>query len=74
MAKMLALAFAILSEIKAAKAPAAVTVGREAIVGHLALGFLALVLAAFGKGVVRIATIIAAALSVSLWYVYSLLG
>jgi len=70
----LAVAFAVLTEMNAAKAPAVVAISHRLVIGHLLVGSVSFVLAAFGKGRVRVTTMIAAVMASALWLVYSLLG
>jgi len=63
----LAVAFAILTEIKAYRAPLAIAIAQRALVAHVVVGMVSFVLAFFGFGKVRQATLTAALVTTFLW-------
>ena len=67
-----ALALAVLSELQHGREPDPVNLSSEIYLAHLIVSLTGLVLAIAGSGRVRIAAMIAAASSASLWYMYSI--
>src|SRR5437660_504771 len=63
----LAVAFAVLTEIKAARAPLAIAVEHRAVIAHVVVGLASFALACFGSGRVRTATMSAAAVTTAIW-------
>jgi hypothetical protein len=66
-----ALALAVMSELRAGREPDPVTLSSDLFLAHVSIALLAFVLALFGIGKVRVATLIAAAFSAALWYIYN---
>ncbi len=65
----LAVAFAILTEMRAARAPLAISVGGHALIAHVMLGVVSMALGFFGSGRVRVAALSAAVVTTLLWLI-----
>jgi hypothetical protein len=66
-----ALALSVMSELRAGRDPEPVVLGSNLFLAHVLIASVAFLLALFGKGKVRTATLIAAAFSAALWYIYN---
>ena len=63
----LAVSFAVLTELRAGRAPIAVQVRPDALMAHVVVGVVSFVLGIFGSGRVRLATLTAAVVTTFLW-------